>query len=266
MTKETNKFHALQLFTDTFTAETVHLTNEAIGIYIRLLSFAWTKNAKPFTTENAYRICQCKTDDCCINVYEVLQEFFILNSEDKENRNKNTWTQKRLMHEHEYLTNKYNARAEAGKKGGLAKRDLATSKTQAPIPIPKPIPNDKYDSQFEQLWSLLSKKRGSKYKSYQIFIKVDGKIGLTIEDIARIYNNQIREIEDIKFIPHFATWLSQRRWEIEEDNEIPDLINRLKALGYVYKGAEGSFEKFTKDGKEYKIDKFDEKHQIQLVQ
>lgn len=268
MTKETNKFHALQLFTDTFTAETVHLTNEAIGIYIRLLSFAWTKNAKPFTTENAYRICQCKTDDCCINVYEVLQEFFILNKEDKENRNKNTWTQKRLVHEHEYLTNKYNARAEAGKKGGLAKRDLATSKTQAPIPIPipKPIPNDKYDSQFEQLWSLLSKKRGSKYKSYQIFIKVDGKIGLTIEDIARIYNNQIREIEDIKFIPHFATWLSQRRWEIEEDNEIPDLINRLKALGYVYKGAEGSFEKFTKDGKEYKIDKFDDKHQIQLVQ
>jgi len=47
MTKETNKFHALQLFTDTFTAETVHLTNEKIGIYIRLLSFAWTKNAKP---------------------------------------------------------------------------------------------------------------------------------------------------------------------------------------------------------------------------
>ena len=266
MTKETNKFHALQLFTDTFTAETVHLTNEAIGIYIRLLSFAWTKNAKPFTTENAYRICQCKTDDCCINVYEVLQEFFILNTEDKENRNKNTWTQKRLVHEHEYLTNKYNARAEAGKKGGLAKRDLATSKTQAPIPIPKPIPNDKYDSQFEQLWCLLSKKRGSKYKSFQIFIKVDGKIGLSIEDIARIYNNQIREIEDIKFIPHFSTWLSQRRWEIEENNQIPDLIDRLKALGYIYKGSEGSFEKFTKDGKSYRIDKFDEKHQIQLDQ
>ena len=35
--KEINKFHALQLFTDTFAAETVHLTNEAIGIYIRLL-------------------------------------------------------------------------------------------------------------------------------------------------------------------------------------------------------------------------------------
>jgi len=268
MTKETNKFHALQLFTDTFTAETVHLTNEAIGIYIRLLCFAWTKNARPFNSESAYRICHCINDNCEKKVDKVLNEFF-KKFEDKSDAMMHTvelWIHKRLVHEHEYLTNKYNARAEAGKKGGLAKRDLATSKTQAPIPIPKPIPNDKYDSQFEQLWSLLSKKRGSKYKSYQIFTKVDGKIGLTIEDIARIYNNQIREIEDIKFIPHFATWLSQRRWEIEEDNEIPDLINRLKALGYVYKGAEGSFEKFTKDGKEYKIDKFDEKHQIQLVQ
>ena len=51
MEKETNKFHALQLFTDTFAAETVHLTNEQVGIYIRLLCFAWTKNTKPFTTE-----------------------------------------------------------------------------------------------------------------------------------------------------------------------------------------------------------------------
>jgi len=88
MDKETNKFHALQLFTDTFAAETVHLTNEAIGIYIRLLSFCWTKNAKPFKTESAYRICQCRTDDCHIQVYEVLEEFFILKSENKQNRNK----------------------------------------------------------------------------------------------------------------------------------------------------------------------------------
>jgi len=77
MTKETNKFHALQLFTDTFTAETVHLTNEEIGIYIRLLSFAWTKNTKPFTTESAFRICQCKTQDCKITVMNILYEFFI---------------------------------------------------------------------------------------------------------------------------------------------------------------------------------------------
>ena len=75
MEREVNKFHALQLFTDTFSAETVHLTNEAVGIYIRLLCFAWTKNAKPFTTESAYRICQCISEDCKKKVDNVLNEF-----------------------------------------------------------------------------------------------------------------------------------------------------------------------------------------------
>ena len=42
--------------------------------------------------------------------------------------------------EHEYLTAKYKARSEAGRKGGLAKSDNASSKMIAPIPIPIPIP------------------------------------------------------------------------------------------------------------------------------
>ena len=77
--KEINKFHALQLFTDTFAAETVHLTNEAIGIYIRLLCFAWTKNAKPFTRISAERICQCVDDKCKNTVDDILNEFFKFN-------------------------------------------------------------------------------------------------------------------------------------------------------------------------------------------
>lgn len=267
MTKETNKFHALQLFTDTFTAETVHLTNEAIGIYIRLLSFAWTKNAKPFTTENAYRICQCKTDGCYINVYEVLQEFFILKTENKDNRNKNTWIQKRLVHEHEYLTDKYKRKSEAGQKGGLARVENASSKNQAPIPIPKPIPNNNiYDQSFEKLWKQLKIKRGSKFKAYKEFDKINVE-EINNEQMARIYNNQIKSIEDNKFVPHFSTWLSQRRWEMEdENNPMPDIIDRLVNLGYVHKGTDGNFELFNKDGKNYKIDIFDEKHQMQLQQ
>nr|BAR32065.1 phage related protein [uncultured Mediterranean phage uvMED] len=267
---EINKFHALQLFTDTFAAETVHLTNEAIGIYIRLLCFAWTKNTKPFTTQSAYRICQCKTDDCHIQVYEVLQEFFKLEHQ-HNNRNLNTWTQKRLVAEHKYLSNKYKHRSEAGRKGGLAKRDLATSKNEAPIPSPKPIPNkDKYDPQFEQAWQDLSKKRGSKYKAHEIWLKLWSKGVLKETDFPMLisnYNSQIREIEDPKFIPHFSTWLSQRRWEVSEDEEkVRDIIARLQKLGYVHYSTDGTFERFSKDGKYYKIDRLDEKHQIQLEQ
>ena len=113
MEESKNKFHALQLFTDTFAAETVHLTNEQVGIYIRLLCFAWTKNAKPFTSESAYRICQCKNEDCEIQVAEVLEEFFKVKSGEG-------WTHKRLTAEHEYLTAKYKKRSESGRKGGLA--------------------------------------------------------------------------------------------------------------------------------------------------
>jgi len=112
MTKETNKFHALQLFTDTFTAETVHLTNDAVGIYIRLLSFAWTKNTKPFKEKDAYRICQCIDDECKLKVMQVLSEFFIV---DKKN-DEFTFTHKRLVQEHAYLVDKYQRRSDAGKK------------------------------------------------------------------------------------------------------------------------------------------------------
>ena len=264
MTKETNKFHALQLFTDTFTAETVHLTNDAIGIYIRLLSFAWTKNTKPFKEKDAFRICQCIDDECELKVMEVLKEFFIISELDGQF----SFTHKRLVQEHAYLVDKYHRRSEAGKKGGLAKRENATSKNVAPIPSPSPSPkNSIYDQDFEYLWSLLHKKKGSKYKAYGYWLKFNNFINLDIENVARIYNNQIKGIEDTKFIPHFATWLSQRRWEIEDDNnEMPDLIDRLVNLGYIHNGKDGNFELFEKNGKSYKIDIFDEKHQIQLIQ
>jgi uncharacterized protein YdaU (DUF1376 family) len=265
MTKETNKFHALQLFTDTFTAETVHLTNQAIGIYIRLLSFAWTKNTKPFTTESAYRICQCTEGNCHKNVDDILNEFFIKDL--KMDTQEVVWTHKRLVQEHEYLSDKYKRRSEAGKKGGLAKRDNAISKNVPPIPKPNPIPNNNiYDQSFEQLWKDLKIKRGSKFKAYKEFNKINVE-EITNEQMARIYNNQIKGIEDNKFVPHFSTWLSQRRWEMEdENNPMPDIIDRLVNLGYIHKGTDGNFELFKKDGKNYKIDIFDDKHQIQLEQ
>jgi uncharacterized protein YdaU (DUF1376 family) len=265
MTKETNKFHALQLFTDTFTAETVHLTNQAIGIYIRLLSFAWTKNAKPFTTESAYRICQCTDGNCHTDVDDVLKEFFILNF--NEEKDEELWTHKRLVHEHEYLTEKYKRKSEAGQKGMKIRYDSVNNKTITPIPTPKPIPNNNiYDQSFENLWKELKIKRGSKFKAFKEFNKINVE-EITNEQMVRIYNNQIKNIEDNKFVPHFSTWLSQRRWEMEdENNPMPDIIDRLINLGYEHKGTNGNFELFKKDGKKYKIDIFDEKHQIQLEQ
>ena len=244
MEESKNKFHALQLFTDTFAAETVHLTNEEVGIYIRLLCFAWTKNAKPFKQESAFRICQCKTDDCKISVMNILDEFFICSSKEPDLENINDeWIHKRLVQEHNYLSDKYKKRSESGRKGGLAR-----SKNQAPIPIPNPIPNyNKYDPVFEQIWSNLKIKRGSKFKAHQLYHKLFDEIDGIQHHLANIFNEQIKGIEN-KFVPHFSTWLSQKRWENEEQ-QIPDLVKRLEDLGYVHYARDGNIQKFMKDGK-----------------
>ena len=263
MEEKTTKFHALQLFTDTFAAETVHLTNEQIGIYIRLLCFCWTKNTKPFKSENAWRICQCINEDCQVAVQSILQEFFIPTDDTLSE-----WTHKRLTAEHEYLTEKYKRKSIAGKKGADA-RYSANGKTMAPIPIPKPIPNKNiYDQSFEELWSSLNIKRGSKFSANKIFQKISEEIQDI--DIAEIYNKQQLGVE-AKFVPHFSTWLMQRRWEIQEQDqkhqENPaDLRTKMENLGYNFRHSEDNFDYFKKDGKEYKIDRYDKDHIIHNVE
>jgi uncharacterized protein YdaU (DUF1376 family) len=261
MGKVVTKFHAMQLFTDTFIAETVHLTNNQLGIYTRLLNFHWTKNARPFSTEDAYIICQCKDDECRDMVDKILREFFIMGAD------KNTWTNKRVLSEHQYLTDKYKKKSEAGQKGARI-RHSAYGKSLTPIPNPNPKPNNKYTYNigFEKLWNLLKIKRGSKFKAHEVFNKVWEYCDKGIDDVAEIYNNQTKDIEN-KFVPHFSTWLSQRRWENDEKQEESiTIVQKMEKLGYVFRHTEANFDYFKKDGIEYKIDRYDKDHIIHRVE
>ena len=214
MEKVVDKFHALQLFTDTFAAETVHLTNEAIGIYIRLLCFNWTKNTKPFTTESAYRICQCRLDECRDMVDLVLNEFFILQ------KDKNTWTHKRLVKEYDYLTAKYKKKSEAGKLGMEIRYGSVSNKSLTPIPRPRP--NNIYIDDFNKFWDLLRIKKGSKKLAQQKFLKECQ--GQSTEEIAEAFNRYSAEVKDKQFVAHVSTWLSQRRFEDEVNNKPKEII------------------------------------------
>ena len=259
MEKETNKFHALQLFTDTFSAETVHLTNDAVGIYIRLLCFSWTKNAKAFKEKDAYRICQCIDEDCKLKVMEVLTEFFIADKiGDPQLDGEFTFTHKRLVQEHKYLTDKYKARSEAGRKGGLAKSDNASSKIVAPIPIPSPIPKSNMQPMFDKFWSLLTHKKGSKHlanKKYDLYCsKSDPK------DISDRFNRYASTVKDKEFLAHVSTWLNQKRFEDEETNKpikIPEPIYEFEGIKLKVKGEFGHFiELIDKNGNKYQKHKF----------
>ena len=244
MTTENNKFHALQLFTDTFSAETVHLTNDAVGKYIRLLCFSWTKNAKPFKTESAYRICQCIDDDCKKKVDEILSEFFlprdIIYIGKQQVAKIDSWTHKRLTAEHEYLTTKYKKKSDAGKKGMETRYASVNNKTITPIPIPKPIPNKTIEKDFELFWSLLDYKKGSKHlahKRYTLLCHTSDP-----SDIAERFNRYTSTVKDKEFLAHVATWINQKRFEDEETNrpkKIPELtfeFNGIKLNKYAESG------------------------------
>jgi uncharacterized protein YdaU (DUF1376 family) len=250
--EQVNKFHALQLFTDTFSAETVHLTNDAIGKYIRLLCFSWTKNAKPFKTESAYRICQCVDDDCKKKVNEILEEFFIGNTND------NLWTHKRLTAEHGYLTAKYKKKSDAGKKGMEIRYASVSNKTITPIPIPIPIPNKLRVANFEIFWGLLNYKKGSKHlalKKYALNCHTSNP-----NDIAERFNRYTSTVKDKEFLAHVSTWLSQKRFEDEETNKpakMPEATYEYEGIKLNKSGVFGEFiELKDEKGNKYKKHKW----------
>ena len=262
MDKVVDKFHALQLFTDTFAAETVHLTNEAIGIYIRLLCFNWTKNTKPFTTESAYRICQCRSDECKQIVDLVLNEFF-----NKTGISENTdyWTHKRLKSEHEYLTAKYKKKSEAGKLGMEIRYGSVSNKSLTPIPRPRP--NNIYIDDFNKFWNLIRIKKGSKKLAQQKFLKECE--GQSPEEIAQAFNRYSAEVKDKQFVAHVATWLSQRRFEDEANNKpqeiiIPPVIYNDEVLKK--RGEFGHFEEYEDSkGNRYHKHKFKPNAKVEPV-
>tara|TARA_R100000808_G_scaffold6679_1_gene19642 strand:+ start:1211 stop:1975 length:765 start_codon:yes stop_codon:yes gene_type:complete len=250
------KLPSLPLFTDTFTAETVHLSNQEVGIYIRLLCFAWTKNSKPFTTSSAYRICQCRSDECEKIVDMILEEFFKI----ADGNIKDSWTHKRLTEERDYLTDYYQKKSNAGRKGAIAKKNFANGKTEPYIPIPIPIP-----IKFNTFWEALKIKRGSK-KVAQVRFAKECK-DLDPLKLANIYNNYASKIPDKQFIQHISTWITQRRFEDEDLESIdtgPTLKERMEKLGYKHRGSEGNYEQFIKDGKNYRIHKFEKEAKIEL--
>jgi uncharacterized protein YdaU (DUF1376 family) len=250
------KLPSIPLFTDTFTAETVHLSNEQVGIYIRLLCFAWTKNAKPFTTESAYRICQCKSKECEAIVNSVLNEFFkpetIVN-----NPNNDSYTHGRITKEYEYLQKYYVNKSESGKRGASKRWDGANGESMAPIPSPIPIPKNN-NNNFEIFWESLSNKRGSK-KMAKVKYEKECK-DQDPEQLAKIFNHFSDKIKDKTFIPHVSTWINQRRFEDEDVKLDPKKATFLTKLedGREFKvvGDFGNYFEILLDGQKWYKHKF----------
>ena len=78
--KPKEKLKAWYLFTDDFIAGTQHLTNEAVGIYIRLLCWNWNKRCSgiPCSSMTYYRIANCISESEKNSCDLIIQYFLII--------------------------------------------------------------------------------------------------------------------------------------------------------------------------------------------
>ena len=214
--KPKEKLKAWYLFTEDFVAGTQHLSNEEVGIYIRLLCFNWNKRCSgiPNDSSTQYRIANCFTDNEKKSCDNVLQEFFVLVNDKYQNE--------RQLQEYLYISRRMEASKENGKLGGRPKKP-SDNLDKTPLPH-TPTPTAKqtkvsYAPLFLKFWDKVANKvsKGTAEKNY---MKLEDKWIEKPEELADMYNKYYKSVEDKQFAKQPAFWLSAKKYEDEQPKAI----------------------------------------------
>ena len=242
--KPREKLKAWYLFTDDFIAGTQHLTNEEIGIYIRLLCWNWNKRCSGILNDEKiyFRIGNCITESEQQSCKNILEQFFVLIGSHYQNE--------KQLQEYLYITHRIETSKENGKLGGRPKKPTQEPNTkpkhnpehnlnhnlnETPIPIPIPKPNKlnklSYTSLFLKFWENIPNKvsKGIAEKNY---LKLDKEWINKPEELAKMYKAYYDSVEDKQFAKQPAFWLSAKKYLDEQpkkkDTTLADpYINRL---------------------------------------
>ena len=202
--KPKEKLKAWYLFTEDFIAGTQHLSNEQIGIYIRLLCWNWNKRCAGLPSDNMtiYRISNCITDDERQSCNIIIKEFFVHIDDHYQNE--------RQLQEYLYITRRIDASKVNGKLGGRPKKPSQNPPTSTPTPKPKTSKID-YTSFFNTVWDKVSNKvsRGIAEKNY---LKLEEEWLNKPQDLAIMYNKYYNSVEDKQFVKQPAFWLSAKKY------------------------------------------------------
>ena len=181
---------------------TAHLSHQQRGIYITLYAQSGTLNGKGLPND-FYQLCRiADLYDPDIEKMEELKKDLMFVINDKFTLIDGRYHQLRQKKDRENKVDIVKIRQESGKKGGLARAKQNSSKV-----------SDSDSESYNNIWSKLSIRRGSKQVAYASWLKSakDIKPEILIEK----YNSLCSQADDPKFIPHFSTWLNQNRWEEE---------------------------------------------------
>ena len=87
--------------------------------------------------------------------------------------------------------------------------------------------NKEINDVFEDIWSKLKTKRGTKSEGLKAYKKIHGKVEPST--LIEKFNLKIDSVQEIKFVPHFSRWLNSEGWTeelITEKKEEFKLDNR----------------------------------------
>ena len=213
--KPKEKLKAWYLFTEDFIAGTSHLTNEEIGIYIRLLCWNWNKRCVglPKNINTIKRIAGCYTESEKISCEKILKEFFVEMDDHYQNE--------RQLQEYLYIRKRIDASKINGKLGGRPKKPSIEPKpnldktppTLTTTPTIKP--KTKKKDNFPLFWKDISNKV-SKGIAEKNFKSIDAEWQNKPVELAEMYNKYYHSVEDKKFAKQPAYWLSAKKYEDQE--------------------------------------------------
>tara|TARA_R100000697_G_scaffold77271_1_gene89464 strand:- start:413 stop:1255 length:843 start_codon:yes stop_codon:yes gene_type:complete len=222
--KPKEKLKAWYLFTDDFIAGTQHLTNQQIGIYIRLLCWNWNKRCCgiPNDKDIYYRIGNCITDQERVSCETIIKEFFV--------EVQGIYQNERQLQEFLYITKRIEASKENGKLGGRPKKPRLNPPTSTPTPTITATSSYKQENLFDTFWEKIKNKvgKGTAFKNY---LKLEKEWYFKAIDLAMMYNKYYDSLEDKKFAKYPAFWLSDKRYLDEpvknEDNKVDPYVFHL---------------------------------------
>lgn len=193
---------------DNFISDTQDLTNEELGVYFRLLCYAWKKEAYlPKDRERLKRIGQ-NCEDKIINY--LLETFFIEDDQGfycKAQKEEFDWVVEKSEKAKESAERRWNKQSER-----ISERNANYSHSYS---------NNKYiDDLFESIWQSIKVKRGTKANGLKAFKRVFKNKEVPEKDfIIKQFNLKCDTVSDKQYIPHFSTWLNSEGWTEELASE-----------------------------------------------
>tara|TARA_R100000700_G_scaffold16253_1_gene22465 strand:- start:152 stop:967 length:816 start_codon:yes stop_codon:yes gene_type:complete len=203
------KLPAMYFWTNDYISGTRSLTMQQRGIYIDLLCFSQSNAGKglPMDIDELCRLILPITFEP--EEAEKLRADVILVLEKKFFVEDNRYHNKRQRLEFVKGLELSNKRSNARKSKKLV-NDLSEQNTNN-------TDEDVDDSEYifnNNIWSKLKVKRGSKKLAFNKWLKI--KDTIDSELIVDKFNNLCKETSDNIYVPHFATWLNQERFNDEE--------------------------------------------------